>query len=201
MSSADRNAKPNLPPLSPVVDASEVLEPKRVLLADPNESWTGRFTRAFEELGWEVAVVNEWRELLPVIETFAPVLAAIDLRLGPAWNSVLKAIPQIKRSDENLRVVVVTSFDSVASAVQAVRSGADGFLAKPATPEDVIAAAMGLLKYESQDHVTRSLSLDRAIWEYINGVLIAAGSLAEAARMLQIDRRSLRRMLSKYAPR
>jgi ActR/RegA family two-component response regulator len=84
-------------------------------------------------------------------------------------------------------------------AVRAIRLGLDGFLARPTSAFGILASledTPGLAPVTS-----RALTLDQAIWEHISQTLVSSGSLAEAARRLGVERRSLRRMMEKYSPK
>jgi len=100
-------------------------------------------------------------------------------------------------------LVVVTSFPSVASAFQLARIGVAGYFAKPvaaATLLQIVRSRSGEQPFGPDDELPGWQSLNRAVWEYLSQVYVSAGSMAEAARRLRIDRRSLRRMLGKYPP-
>jgi two-component system, response regulator RegA len=177
--------------------ANDVLK-LHVLIGDPSSSWTAVLAREFVERGWEVSSANKWSHFNALVDRSVPSLIVVELRFGPTWRSVLDALPTLKRHGKT-RIVIVTSHGSVATAVAAIRAGADGFLAKPADADRIVAA----MQRESLPVESASRSgetLDRAIWEHINLVLVQAGTIKEAARQLGVDRRSLRRMLSKYTP-
>ncbi len=104
------------------------------------------------------------------------------------------------------RLIVVSEHGSVATAVEVMRRGAHEYLCAPAGIGDLLSALEDqgpTNEPESAGKGARSVapSLDRAIWEYINFVLAGAGTVAEAARRLGVDRRSLRRMLAQHPPR
>lgn len=102
------------------------------------------------------------------------------------------------------RLVVVSEHGSVAAAVEVMRRGADEYLSSPAGIGDLLCALDGSRPAGEAEGAARERvapSLDRAIWEYIHFVLAGAGTVAEAARRLGVDRRSLRRMLSQHPPR
>jgi two-component system response regulator RegA len=127
----------------------------------------------------------------------SPDLVVLELNFPDGtWFDALNAV---QLSAQGARVVVVTGSGSIASAVEAVRSGVTAYLVKPVTAEHILTAA-------DRDHTPQldpdsgGMSLDRAIWEYLTQTVAACGSIAGAARSLGLDRRSLRRMLSKNPP-
>jgi len=133
----------------------------------------------------------------------SPELAVVDLRMPDA--SGLDALRELKRIDPATKVVMLTGYGSIATAVDAVRMGATHYLPKPADVDDIIAAfARGddepSVPGASSDYSAPSLA--RAEWEHINRVLSDCdGNISEAARRLGIHRRSLQRKLQKYPPR
>src|SRR5690606_29538385 len=122
----------------------------------------------------------------------------LDLRVGT--DNGLDLIPELLRLDPATRIVVLTGYGSVATAVEAIRRGAAHYLTKPADTDEILAAFER--RSETGDAATpplQAMSLDRVEWEHINRVLVdCGGNISEAARVLNIHRRSLQRKLSKY---
>lgn len=172
--------------------------PRRVLLGDSLAGRARRLEGELQALGREVLVRHDCKEVIEAARGWEPDLVVVELRLGPAWNSVLKAIPKLRDSCQGM-VVVITCHESVATAVEALRRGAHAYLAKPTTAHEILDAACGDGP-ASELPQSSFLTLDRAMWEYVHSVLVAAQSLSKAAEQLGIDKRSLRRMLNKYAP-
>jgi ActR/RegA family two-component response regulator len=94
-------------------------------------------------------------------------------------------------------IAAITSAPSIVRVAAAVRHGATTVLARPATFGQILAA---LNIERPRDNKPMHMSLDRAIWEYLNQAILEAGSISEAARRLRLDRTSLRRMLRKIPP-
>lgn len=129
-------------------------------------------------------------------------MAIIDLKM-PGKNG-LELLQDIKDHDETTKVVVLTGYGSIATAIEAVRLGATYYVPKPADADDILAAfergEAPPLQAAETDY--RAPSLARAEWEHINRVLSdCGGNISEAARRLNIHRRSLQRKLQKYPPR
>ena len=140
-------------------------------------------------------------EALSVCEGDSPEYAVIDLRMP--GRSGMELVQELKRIDPSTKIVVLTGYGSIATAIEAIRIGATYYVHKPADADDVLAAfARGdspPLEPSSMEY--RAPSLTRAEWEHINRVLSdCGGNVSEAARRLGIHRRSLQRKLQKYPP-
>ena len=188
--------------LPPSTRASDATQPS-ILLLDDDEVFRERLARAFRRRGYEAFPVATLAEAVATARAESPELAVVDLRMPDA--SGLDALKELKHIDPATRVVMLTGYGSIATAVDAVRMGATHYLPKPADVDDIIAAfargddepaALG----PAADYSAPSLA--RAEWEHINRVLSDCdGNISEAARRLGIHRRSLQRKLQKYPPR
>ena len=168
-----------------------------LLVVEDDDFLRERLARAFTERGFLVqgaASVSEARRL----SEDAPEYAVVDLRIGD--DSGLDVLRTLLAKDPATRVVVLTGYGSIATAVEAMRLGAVHYLTKPADADQILAA----LKRGANDPVPAAnepLSLARAEWEHINHVLVSvSGNVSEAARRLGLHRRSLQRKLAKYPP-
>jgi two-component system, response regulator RegA len=169
-----------------------------VLVADGTSAGTG-LSDALRAHGYRVTQVARVDDALAVAHA-TPLAAAItELRLnGECGFQLLK---QLTALDERPKVVVVTAFGSVGLALQSIQVGARDFLCKPVTASQVL-AAVGVPEDMHGNAVSREdgwVSLDRASEQYIRETLTHFGSVAGAARVLGVDRRSLRRRLARYA--
>jgi two-component system response regulator RegA len=157
-----------------------------------------RLVRAFSERGFLAQGAASAAEAERASEE-APEYAVVDLRIGD--DSGLAVLRQLLARDPATRVVMLTGYGSIATAVEAMRLGALNYLTKPADADQILAA---LQRDDSVDVPAPSaepLSLARAEWEHINQVLLSvAGNISEAARRLGLHRRSLQRKLAKYPP-
>jgi two-component system, response regulator RegA len=172
-------------------------EAATLLVVEDDDFLRDRLVRAFAERGFLVqgaASVSEARRL----SEEAPEYAVVDLRIGE--ESGLDVLRTLLAKDPATRVVVLTGYGSIATAVEAMRLGAVHYLTKPADADQILAA----LKRGASDPVppaNEPLSLARAEWEHINHVLLSvSGNISEAARRLGLHRRSLQRKLAKYPP-
>lgn len=173
-----------------------------LLLADDDKILRERMARAFRDRGFDVRAAADAEEALVLAREDSPELAVVDFRMPGA--SGLQLVKELKSIDPHTRIVVLTGYGSIATAIDAIRLGATYFLPKPADADEIIAAfARGEqppLDPPPPDY--RAPSLARAEWEHINRVLAdCAGNISEAARILGIHRRSLQRKLQKYPPR
>ena len=168
-----------------------------LLLVDDDEVFRERLARAMRERGFEVTTARGGAEALESARREAPEFAVVDLRMpGPSGIEVLDALREV---DPATRVLMLTGYGSIATAVEATRRGAVGYLPKPADADEIVAALTG--RPAGEAHAVDTPSLARAEWEHIQRVLAdCGGNVSEAARRLGIHRRSLQRKLQKYPP-
>lgn len=168
------------------------------LLVDDDAVFRERLAMALRARGARVDTAGDAAAALALPADVEPVAALIDLRMPggggiPLIRALLSARP-------GLRVVVLTGYGSIATAIEAVRAGAADYLTKPADAGAIYAALIGspLARVAAAEVST----LQRLEWEHIQRVLTqTGGNVSETARLLGIDRRSLQRKLAKLAPR
>jgi two-component system, response regulator RegA len=169
-----------------------------LLIVEDDDALRDQLTRAFERRQLEVRSARTADEALRLAREDPPELALVDLRIGA--DSGLDLIPALRALDAATRIVVLTGYGSVATAVEAVRRGAMHYLTKPADADEILAA----FEREPQTGAARSgewrpMSLDRVEWEHINRVLVGCGgNISEAARQLRVHRRTLQRKLARF---
>jgi two-component system response regulator RegA len=169
-----------------------------LLLVDDDEVLCRRLARALEQRGYAVTVAFDAEQARELARADPPEYAVVDLRLGDARG--LDVVRQLLEIERATRVIVLTGYGSIASAVEAMRLGAVHYLTKPADADEVALALQGSTPENLADAVTPSLA--RAEWEHIQRVLAdVAGNVSEAARRLGLHRRSLQRKLGKLPPR
>lgn len=179
-----------------------------VLLVDDDDVFRSRLARAFSRRGYDVRGAPGAEEALALAREESPELAVVDLRMPR--RSGLELLRDLKDLDPTTRVVVLTGYGSIATAVEAVRLGATNYVPKPADVDDILLAfergeapPLATIAADDAEDVERfaAPSLARAEWEHINRVLAdSGGNISEAARRLGIHRRSLQRKLQKYPP-
>lgn len=181
---------------------SDCVPAKRtVLIAHPCADIANRLADEFVACGWFPLRCTSAKVLHGVLEETSPSLLVTELRL--ADGLCLPALKRITRDYPALAVIVVTGHASAASAVEAHRCGIHAYLQRGASAADILAARGQRTNVSTPGAPagsTPSSHLDRLCWEYINRVVMYAGSVTQAAELMGLDRRSLRRMLSSYAP-
>lgn len=171
-----------------------------LLIVDDDRVFRERLARALRDRGYEVRSAANGDEGLALAREESPEFAVVDLRMpGMSGLDVLRSLVQI---DPATRVVVLTGYGSIATAVDAMRLGAANYLPKPADADEILAAferAQGGQPSASPEILAPSLA--RAEWEHIHRVMAdCEGNISEAARRLGLHRRSLQRKLQKLAP-
>jgi len=168
-----------------------------VLVVDDDEPLRTRLSRALAGRGYQTMVAGDASEALAIARESFPEYAVIDLRLGA--ESGLELIRQLLELEPAMRIVVLTGYGSIATAVEAIRLGAADYLTKPADAEQVSRALAGQPGGGGDGLETPTLA--RAEWEHMHRVLAdVGGNISEAARRLGVHRRSLQRKLNKYPP-
>jgi two-component system response regulator RegA len=167
-----------------------------ILLVDDDEVLRERLAQAIRARGYEVRTAGSAEEALREATRESPEMAVLDLKM-PGMSG-LDLLRELRQHDPATRVLMLTGYGSIATAVQAVREGAVGYLPKPADADEILAALAGK---EAAARAGDTPSLARAEWEHIQRVLAdCGGNISEAARRLGIHRRSLQRKLHKYPP-
>jgi two-component system response regulator RegA len=169
-----------------------------MLVVDDDDALRERLARAFRERGFEVTTASRGAEALARAREETPEYAVLDLRMPD--QSGLEVLRRMRALDPSTRILVLTGYGSIATAVEATRLGAVGYLPKPADADEILAAFAGHAG-EAAAAPIETPSLARTEWEHIQRVLAdCGGNVSEAARRLGIHRRSLQRKLQKYPP-
>ena len=171
-----------------------------LLLVDDDEVYCSVLGDALHKRGYHVCIAYDLAAALEQARSHEPEYAVVDLRIGT--ESGLELVKQLAELDENTRIVMLTGYASVATAVEAIKLGAVHYLAKPANADDVVAA---LHRTEGNATVTPAegpLSVRRLEWEHLQKVLMEHdGNISAAARALKMHRRTLQRKLAKHPVR
>jgi two-component system response regulator RegA len=171
----------------------------RLLLVDDDERFLTRLSRAMAKRGFEVSTATSVEEGIKVADQTDPDYALVDLRLED--GNGLEVVQQIREHRPECRVVVLTGYGNIATAVAAVKAGAVDYLSKPADA-DQIASALCAQGEDLPEPPDNPMSADRVRWEHIQRVYEQCDrNVSETARRLRMHRRTLQRILSKYAPR
>jgi two-component system, response regulator RegA len=172
---------------------------KSLLLVDDDKPFLTRLGRAMEMRGFAVRMADTVAEGVAEVRKEAPAFAVVDLRL--ADGNGLDVIEALHASKPDARVVVLTGYGNIATAVTAVKLGAIDYLAKPADADAVYGALMG--GTENRNALPDNpMSADRVRWEHIQRVFeLCSRNVSETARRLNMHRRTLQRILAKRAPK
>jgi len=171
-------------------------DPRQLLIVEDDEAFARTLKRSFERRGYEVQVAHSPEEMDAHLGVFRPGYAVVDLKLGSA--SGLACVQALRASDTAMRIVVLTGFASIATAVEAIKLGASYYLAKPSNTDDIEAAferAEGNVETPVGD---RQSSIKTVEWEHIHQTLVETDfNISETARRLGMHRRTLARKLEK----
>jgi two-component system response regulator RegA len=172
---------------------------KTLLILDDDAPFRIRLARALEQRGFEVNAVGSVAEANDAVAAAPPAYAVLDLRLED--GSGLAVVEALHKRRPDCRVVMLTGYGAIATAVAAVNAGALDYLAKPADPEDIVKALLASPD-EKPEPPDNPMSADRIRWEHIQRVYELCGhNVSETARRLNMHRRTLQRILAKRAPR
>lgn len=174
-------------------------EDRTLLLVDDDVPFLTRLARAMESRGFEVTVANTVKDGKDLARAKKPAFAVVDLRLED--GNGLDVVASIQESRPEARIVVLTGYGNIATAVAAVKLGAVDYLAKP-SDADAIEAALLAKEGDKADPPENPMSADRVRWEHIQRVYeLCDRNVSETARRLNMHRRTLQRILAKRAPR
>lgn len=167
-----------------------------LLLADDDRIFCQVLEDALTRRGFTVSVVHDVAQGISVTKQQLPEYAVIDLNMP--GETGLALIKHLCSQDEKVRIVVLTGYASVATAVEAIKLGAIHYLAKPADADEIVAA---LHRDEGDTGIAidqQPMSVRRLEWEHIQKVLAEVdGNISRAARRLNMHRRTLQRKLQK----
>jgi len=181
--------------------AVEISEKGLLVIVDDDVVLADRMGKAMERRGFTVAVFNSVQDSMNWISENEPDYALIDLRL--ADGSGLDVVQKINADVPVCRVVMMTAYGNIATAVAAVKAGAVDYLTKPADADAVEAALLSEAKGGAlPPPPMRPMSAERVRWEHIQRIFEQCDrNVSETARRLGMHRRTLQRILAKYAPK
>ena len=174
------------------------LPDKSLLLLDDDQALRTRMGRALEARGFQVTTVESVAEATAALKDHAPAFAVLDMRLED--GNGLKVVEAVRDRRADARIVMLTGYGAIATAVAAVKAGAVDYLSKPADADDVVKAL--LAAGDAPEPPENPMSADRVRWEHIQRVYeLCDHNVSETARRLGMHRRTLQRILAKRAPR
>jgi two-component system response regulator RegA len=177
-------------------DLGDIGEDNSLLIVDDDEPFLRRLARAMEKRGFEPEAVQSVAAGKAVATARPPAYAVVDLRLEDG-----NGLDVVEVLREDARVVVLTGYGAIATAVAAVKIGATDYLSKPADANDVTNALLAKGD-ELPPPPENPMSADRVRWEHIQRVYeLCDRNVSETARRLNMHRRTLQRILAKRSPR
>ena len=185
--------------LAPVALKILDFEDKSLLILDDDEPFRSRLARAMVKKGFQVTEAKSVEEGLKVVENTPTNFALVDLRLED--GSGLEVVKALHKSKKDSRIVMLTGYGNLPTAVAAVKAGAIDYIAKPVDADDVEAALLASPESKAKPP-ENPMSADRVKWEHIHRVFeLCNRNVSETARRLKMHRRTLQRILSKRSPR
>jgi len=174
-------------------------EDKSLMLLDDDDPFRSRLTRAMEKKGFQVKEAKSVEEGLRIVNKTPTNFAVIDLRLED--GSGLDVVKALHKAKKESKIVMLTGYGNLPTAVAAVKAGAMDYLAKPVDADDVEAALLASPESKAKPP-ENPMSADRVKWEHIHRVFeLCNRNVSETARRLKMHRRTLQRILSKRSPR
>ena len=172
---------------------------KSLLILDDDDPFRSRLARAMEKKGFIVTEAKSVEEGLKIVKNTPTSFAVIDLRLEDGNGlEVIKTLHKIKKES---RIVMLTGYGNLPTAVAAVKAGAIDYIAKPVDADDVEAALLASAESKAKPP-ENPMSADRVKWEHIHRVFeLCNRNVSETARRLKMHRRTLQRILSKRSPK
>ena len=172
---------------------------RSLLIVEDDAPFRQRLARALEARGFAVTQAEGVGAALAHAKSRPPAFAVVDLRLGD--GNGLDVVSAIHSTRPDARVIILTGYGNIATAVTAVKLGAVDYLSKPADADEIHAALMQM-KDERARPPENPMSADRVRWEHIQRVYELCGhNVSETARRLNMHRRTLQRILAKRSPK
>lgn len=179
--------------------AREIGPDPSLLIVDDDESFLKRLARAMEKRGFAVELAESVSDGRAAAFRRPPAYAVIDLRLSD--GNGLDVVEAVRDKRPDARVVVLTGYGAIATAVAAVKLGATDYLSKPADANQITAALLSDGE-EMPPPPENPMSADRVRWEHIQRIYEQCDrNVSETARRLSMHRRTLQRILAKRSPR
>ena len=181
-----------------IKDISEFKD-KSLLIVDDDNPFRERLARAMEKKGFIVSQAESVKKGIETVKQKKPAFAIVDLRLGD--GNGLEVVKEIQALNSKSRVIMLTGYGNIPTAVAAIKQGAIDYLSKPADADDVERALLADPNRKASPP-ENPMSADRVKWEHIHRVFeLCNRNVSETARRLKMHRRTLQRILSKRSPK
>ncbi|MBO0739368.1 MAG: ActR/PrrA/RegA family redox response regulator transcription factor [Alphaproteobacteria bacterium] len=172
---------------------------RTLLIVDDDAPLCQRLARAMERRGFVVATADSVANGVACVSEQPPAFAVVDMRLGDGRG--FDVVTALRQARPSARIVMLTGYGNIATAVAAVKAGAIDYLPKPADA-DAVERALLAQEDSTPEPPEDPMSADRVRWEHIQRVFeLCDRNVSETARRLKMHRRTLQRILSKHAPR
>ena len=175
------------------------LADKSLLIVDDDNTFRERLSRAMEKKGFLVSQAEGVKSGIASVNTNSPAFAVVDLRL--ADGNGLEVVKELQKINSKSKIIMLTGYGNIPTAVAAIKQGAIDYLAKPADADDIEKALLADPKTKAQPP-ENPMSADRVKWEHIHRVFeLCNRNVSETARRLKMHRRTLQRILYKRSPK
>ena len=172
---------------------------QNLIIIDDDIPFRNRLAYSMEKKGFEVSQAESVKKGIETVKTKKPTFAVVDLRLND--GNGLEIVKVIQNSNPNSRIIMLTGYGNISTAVAAIKQGAIDYLAKPADADDVEKALLADPNRKAEPP-ENPMSADRVKWEHIHRVFeLCNRNVSETARRLKMHRRTLQRILSKRSPK
>ena len=174
-------------------------EDKSLLIVDDDNPFRERLARAMEKKGFVATQAESVKKGIDCVKLKKPAFAVVDLRLGD--GNGLEVVKEIQNLNGKSRIIMLTGYGNIPTAVAAIKEGAIDYLSKPADADDVEKALLANPNTKAEPP-ENPMSADRVKWEHIHRVFeLCNRNVSETARRLKMHRRTLQRILSKRSPK
>ncbi len=168
----------------------------RILIVEDDQSFAATVQRRLRKYGHTCQHTDDGNKALLICREFLPEVILLDMKLHN--ESGLKLIPLFRNTLPNCNIILITGFASIATAVDAIKLGANEYLAKPIDSQTLLSAIAGKAINIEEETSEETLSSGQLEWEHINQVLkFNDGNVSATARQLNMHRRTLQRKLNK----
>ena len=184
---------------APILKKISEFKDNSLLIVDDDNPFRERLSRAMEKKGFQVSQAESVKLGIESVKVKKPAFAVVDLRLND--GNGLEVVKEIQTNNPSSRIIMLTGYGNIPTAVAAIKEGAIDYLAKPADAEDVEKALLADPTKKAAPP-ENPMSADRVKWEHIHRVFeLCNRNVSETARRLKMHRRTLQRILSKRSPK
>ena len=184
---------------APILKKLSEFKDNSLLIVDDDNPFRERLSRAMEKKGFQVSQAESVKLGIESVKVKKPAFAVVDLRLND--GNGLEVVKEIQTNNPSSRIIMLTGYGNIPTAVAAIKEGAIDYLAKPADADDVEKALLADPNTKAPPP-ENPMSADRVKWEHIHRVFeLCNRNVSETARRLKMHRRTLQRILSKRSPR